>query len=136
MKLPHTHEVVVHYAWLDEDGEKMSPEHKTLGSAIKFAADWHENYARIKAFAERLWSEVAGHEIDDDQPWHEREAERIKKKALKADEAILRMSATGKAPCAIVRMVITTTFEEPPSSETTTAQVVFEASELSARTAS
>lgn len=134
MKLPHTHEVVVHYAWLDENGEKMSPEHKTLGSAISFAADWHENYARVKRAVEKLWDEVANHEEGEDA-WHEREAERIKKRALKGDDSLLRMSATGKAPYAIVRMVITTTFEEPPSSESTTAQVVLEASELSARTA-
>lgn len=37
----------VRFAWLDEDGNQMSPTHEKLRSALNFVAYWQERYERI-----------------------------------------------------------------------------------------
>lgn len=38
---------IVKYVWLDEDGERVSPLHAKLGTALNFINGWDTSYARV-----------------------------------------------------------------------------------------
>lgn len=106
------------YVWVDEDDKIMSPVHASIGKAINFASDWHENYIRLRNRREEIEAAI---EEEINSTWNERQLETVKK-------SMGKMTRTGKPPKDIKRVQIVTTIEEPEDLERRSGQMVVQSS--------
>jgi hypothetical protein len=107
----------IHYVWIDEDDEQMSPTHKTLGTALAFGSTWDENHSRIQRALERIRAELKEHP-----------GRGYDRRLEGAQNALVRLTSTGKPPVALRRLVMTTTLERPTPGEDVIARQVIETS--------
>jgi hypothetical protein len=62
-------EQVIRYIWTDEDGEQVSPLHKTFVTALAWREGWEENWERLNE--QRVACESDPH----DRSWNQRRIE-------------------------------------------------------------
>jgi hypothetical protein len=89
---------VVRYIWTDEDGEQVSPLHKTFVTALAWREGWEENWERLQEQKAEFESNTT------DRSWYQRRLETLAK-------SIAKMSLTGKPPVDLHRHVATITIE-------------------------
>lgn len=115
--------VEFHYVWVDETGDRMSPIHKSLGTAMNFVSDWHENFDRISSRLADLRHNEGESGLDH---WEQR-------RLTAAIKRMDKLTSTGKPPVTLRRLVVTTTLEDPDEDDLSVAAKILEASKKSAK---
>lgn len=123
-------DVEIHFAWVDEDGVRVSPIHNAIGSALNFITDWNEKVDRIERQAERTQAE---YERDvqryttrgDAVPEHL--VQGLERKVQKINEAKEKLTRSGKPPARLARLVTKTTVEPLTDVEQQMAEVMHKA---------
>lgn len=121
----------VQYVWLDEDGERVSPIHKTLGSAVNWVSEWHENCMRLQKKLEELYALQATFTTDSERK--EYAFGRCNQDIKSAENSSKKMSKTGKQPIKLGRWVMTTAVVDPNVDERRLSDLVLESSITNAR---
>lgn len=95
----------IHYVWLDEDGEQMSPTHRNFGTALNFVSGWHRRVDRRRR---------RDPELDLTRP--------------DPASGYAALSKTGKPPQRLVRIVVREAQEDLSPHELAVVQAMLEMS--------
>lgn len=121
----------VQYVWLDEDEQRVSPIHKTLGTAVNWVSEWHENYMRLQDKLQELYALLQTFNTDKERDRYS--FTRCSQNIKAAENSNKKLSLTGKQPVELARWVMTTAVVDPNTDEKRLSDLVLESSITNAR---
>lgn len=121
-------DIEIKFCWVDEDGARMSPVHKTILAALNFLVGWDDARERLERAAVKA-QEKYDDELERIEHWQPEgglpQIEGRKRSAVqsfdydvnKINEAKFKITRTGKPPAQLRRLVTSTVVQDPSEDE-------------------
>lgn len=102
----------VRYYWVDEDGERVSTRHKTLGTALSYVEGWAKREARLNTHYDEIIAKQS-----DSTNQHEWSIKQCQYDLETIGRSRLSLTLTGKRPVKLIRLVTRAFVEQPTMAE-------------------